>query len=81
MKIKNAQPDKDWLSVAIDLGYYDYQHLVRDFKEFTNPHPQRFLCTNVLEEDVSLQSLTNRNKRDLLGGTKKKLDISTHRRA
>ncbi|MEI7582611.1 AraC family transcriptional regulator [Runella sp.] len=42
MKIKNAQPDKDWLSVAIDLGYYDYQHLVRDFKEFTNLTPNAF---------------------------------------
>ncbi|WP_229598201.1 helix-turn-helix domain-containing protein [Runella aurantiaca] len=42
MKLKNAQPSKDWLSVAIDLGYYDYQHLVRDFKEFTNLTPNAF---------------------------------------
>lgn len=46
MKIKNAQPDKDWLSVAIDLGYYDYQHLVRDFKEFTNLTPNGFLIAD-----------------------------------
>ncbi len=43
MKLKNAQPTKDWLSVALDLGYYDYQHLVRDFKEFTHLTPNEFL--------------------------------------
>ena len=46
MKIKNAQPAKDWLSVAIDLGYYDYQHLVRDFKEFTSLTPNGFLLAD-----------------------------------
>ncbi len=43
MKLKNAQPEKDWLSVAIDLGYYDYQHLVRDFHQFTSLTPNAFL--------------------------------------
>lgn len=43
MRLKNAQPAKDWLSVALDLGYYDYQHLVRDFKEFTHLTPNEFL--------------------------------------
>lgn len=42
VKIKNAQPHKDWLSIAIELGYYDYQHLVRDFKEFTKMTPVAF---------------------------------------
>ncbi|MBO0937277.1 AraC family transcriptional regulator [Fibrella sp. HMF5335] len=43
MKLKNAQPNKDWLSVALDLGYYDYQHLARDFNEFTHLTPNAFL--------------------------------------
>ena len=43
MKQKNAQPSLDWLSIALDLGYYDYQHLVRDFKEFTKLTPNEFL--------------------------------------
>jgi len=43
MKLKNSRPALDWLSVAIDLGYYDYQHLVRDFKEFTQLTPNAFL--------------------------------------
>jgi len=43
MKLKNSQPTKDWLSVAVELEYYDYQHLVRDFKEFTRLTPNAFL--------------------------------------
>ena len=46
MKLKNAQPTKDWLSVALELGYYDYQHLVRDFREFTNLTPNAFLLAD-----------------------------------
>ncbi len=42
VKLKNAHPQTDWLSIALDLGYYDYQHLVRDFKEFTNLTPNAF---------------------------------------
>ena len=42
MKLRNSQPNKDWLSIALDLGYYDYQHLVRDFKEFTTLTPTAF---------------------------------------
>jgi len=42
MKIKNANPTKNWFAVAIDLGYSDYQHLVKDFKQFTNHTPNAF---------------------------------------
>lgn len=42
MKINNAQPSKDWLSIALESGYYDYQHMVRDFKEFTQFTPSEF---------------------------------------
>lgn len=45
-RLKNAQPHKDWLTVALDLGYYDYQHLVRDFKEFTGLTPNGFLAAD-----------------------------------
>jgi AraC-like DNA-binding protein len=46
MKLKNAHPNKDWFTIAIELGYYDYQHLVRDFKEFTNLTPNGFLVAD-----------------------------------
>jgi AraC-like DNA-binding protein len=47
--LKNAQPQLDWLSVAIQCGYYDYPHLVRDYKAFTGLTPASFL-------DVDLQA-------------------------
>lgn len=42
-RLKNAASHKDWLTIALELGYYDYQHLVRDFKEFTTLTPNEFL--------------------------------------
>jgi AraC-like DNA-binding protein len=41
-KMKNAHVEKDWLSVAVLCGYYDYQHLVRDYKAFTGHTPTSF---------------------------------------
>jgi AraC-like DNA-binding protein len=41
-RLKNAMPNNDWLSIALDCGYYDYQHLVRDYKEFTGMTPANF---------------------------------------
>jgi len=32
-------PDRDWLSVAVDCGYFDYQHMARDFQRFTGLTP------------------------------------------
>ena len=40
--LKNKQPHLDWLTIAIQCGYYDYQHLVRDYKEFTGCSPTAF---------------------------------------
>jgi len=45
-KMKNATPGKDWLSVAVQCGYYDYQHLVRDYKDFTGLTPTAFFQTD-----------------------------------
>jgi AraC-like DNA-binding protein len=42
VKLKNSQPDKDWMSIAFECSYYDYQHLVRDFKSFTHLTPTSF---------------------------------------
>jgi AraC-like DNA-binding protein len=41
-RLKNKHPDLDWLYIAIACGYYDYQHLVRDYKEFTHCTPTAF---------------------------------------
>ncbi len=42
IKLHNAHPTRDWLSTALAADYYDYQHLVRDFKEFTTRTPTEF---------------------------------------
>ncbi len=41
-RMKNKEPYLDWLSIAIRCGYYDYRHLVKDYKEFTNQTPNNF---------------------------------------
>lgn len=37
--LRNAHPDWDWLKVAIESDYYDYQHLVKDYQCFTGLNP------------------------------------------
>jgi AraC-like DNA-binding protein len=40
MRLKN--PDLTWFTIAIYCGYCDYQHLVKDYKEFANATPNEF---------------------------------------
>jgi AraC-like DNA-binding protein len=42
---KLQRPGLDWLSIAIACGYYDYQHMARDFRSFTGQTPPRLLDT------------------------------------
>ncbi|RFS26914.1 AraC family transcriptional regulator [Chitinophaga silvatica] len=37
--MKEFNPELDWLSIAIQNGYSDYQHLVKDFKHFAGTTP------------------------------------------
>jgi AraC-like DNA-binding protein len=32
----------DWLRIALECNYHDYQHLVRDYKDFTGYGPNAF---------------------------------------
>lgn len=41
-RLKNKYPDLDWLSIAVQCHYYDYQHLAKDYKSFTNQTPTGF---------------------------------------
>jgi transcriptional regulator GlxA family with amidase domain len=50
---KEANPDIDWFTIAINFGYADYQHLVKDFKQFTNATPNLW----VQEEGTSPEHL------------------------
>lgn len=36
---KNAHPNWDWLKIAIQCNYSDYQHLSKDYKEFAGLTP------------------------------------------
>lgn len=38
-EMKEQNPNIDWLSVAIQSGYTDFQHLVKDFKTFSSYKP------------------------------------------
>ena len=39
-ELKENNPTLDWLSIAVRTGYNDYQHLVKDFKEFAGTTPK-----------------------------------------
>jgi AraC-like DNA-binding protein len=41
-RMKNDHPEMDWLSIAVACGYYDYQHLAKDYKDFTSLTPPAF---------------------------------------
>jgi len=38
--MKEKTPSLSWLNIAWETGYTDYQHLVRDFKEFSGSTPK-----------------------------------------
>jgi AraC-like DNA-binding protein len=41
-RMKNRFPGKDWLSIALHCGYYDYPHLSKAYKDFTGYTPETF---------------------------------------
>ena len=42
IRLRNAQPEADWLELAILGGYADHQHMARDFRTFTGVSPTAF---------------------------------------
>ncbi|MBX2923718.1 MAG: AraC family transcriptional regulator [Chitinophagaceae bacterium] len=55
-EIKEMFPSKDWLSIAVQNGYTDYQHLVRDCKHFAEVTPRVFLEHVNLNPEKRLQA-------------------------
>ena len=43
-QLKDQNPKMDWLRIAVETGYHDYQHLVKDFKQFSNVTPHSLLA-------------------------------------
>ena len=35
-------PQKDLLTIAVETGYYDHTHLIKDFKSLTGDTPNDF---------------------------------------
>lgn len=42
MIIKKVLPEKKWIDITYDTGYFDQNHLLRDFKQFTGKNPTLF---------------------------------------
>lgn len=42
--LKNRFSQKDWFSIAIESGFYDYQHLYKNYKKYTGYSPTEFYC-------------------------------------
>lgn len=55
-ELRLKKPGLDWLSIAVACDYHDYQHLVRDFKEFTQVTPNMLFAaeSKVLERALGL---------------------------
>ncbi|GAB3783644.1 helix-turn-helix domain-containing protein [Spirosoma horti] len=43
--LKQRDTTLDWLAIALDCGYGDYQHMVKDFKQFAGVTPPDLLDT------------------------------------
>lgn len=41
-RLKNSHPGFTWLRIAMECNYHDYQHLVKDYKDFTGRSPVSF---------------------------------------
>lgn len=41
-RLKNSRQDMDWLRIALECNYHDYQHLVKEYKDFTSLSPTAF---------------------------------------
>jgi AraC-like DNA-binding protein len=53
-RTRNAHPQWNWQRIAFDCNYYDYQHLVRDYKEFTGFLPTTFHALGSPEETLGM---------------------------
>lgn len=41
-RLKNSNPVLDWLRIAMECNYHDYQHLAKEYKDFTGLSPVAF---------------------------------------
>jgi AraC-like DNA-binding protein len=41
-RLRNSRPDLSWLRIAMECNYHDYQHLAREYRDFTGLGPNAF---------------------------------------
>lgn len=41
-RLRNARPEFDWLRIAVECNYHDYQHLAKEYLDFTKLTPTAF---------------------------------------
>lgn len=46
-RVHYLHPAQDWLTTALECGYHDYQHLVKDFIDFTGVTPAAYMSEDV----------------------------------
>ncbi|GAB4041623.1 helix-turn-helix domain-containing protein [Spirosoma gilvum] len=51
-KLKLQQPNLDWLDVAFACGYFDYSHLMRDFRQFAEVSPTMLMTQNTASPEL-----------------------------
>lgn len=52
--MRQKAPGLDWLTIAINCGYHDYQHLIRDYKAFANDRPNGLFAAEALSMERRL---------------------------
>ncbi|TCD28780.1 AraC family transcriptional regulator [Pedobacter psychrodurus] len=56
-RLKNVTPSRSWFNLAIDCGYYDYQHLSKDYKTFTGFSPSDFFAMDSPERQLGTEEI------------------------
>lgn len=50
-KLKAQHPQLDWLDVAYACGYFDFSHLMRDFRQFAEVTPSLLIAQEMASPD------------------------------
>lgn len=53
--MKDANQESDWLTIAVNAGYIDYQHMVKDFKRFAGVTPNMLIHESNLNPERQLK--------------------------